>query len=311
MPEFSQRQQWLKDMSIPTVFNPPEETWTKTPSGTLNYVLVPTRNCNLACTYCSQHENVDFSYDELVGVVDTIFSEYPEGMTELDFYGGEPLLRFDVVKSVFAYIESKYANRVEMYCVTTNATLVTDEIAAFFAAHKDRIYILPSLDGNRASDVARVFVDGTQSFDAAIEGINKLFKAGAKVGWVQFVAHPGNVSALLSGVEFLYNLGFRSVRVSIVDGVDIDQAFVDAYIEEMKKISDFALLHSDLRIPHLMHRMTTIHNGPFIMVRGKPVAIRVPNGNYASRLYADVRNPMIVSAYNYIFDYHQSRLVRS
>ena len=280
----AQHLQQLQDMSQPVAL---------IPNGTVQFSLVVTRNCNLACHYCSQYFDADFSHEELVGVVENIMQRYPEGLVCIHFYGGEPLLRFSLIQSIFAYIEANYASRVEGYDLTTNAIPLTDEMVAFFVAHRDRFEINCSLDGGEDSNWARVFPDGSSSFDASIAGINKLRSVGL-LSWVQAVATADNVQNIADDVEFLHGLGFYGIRVSLIEGAVLSQECLDTYVDEMKKVSDYVILHPDLSIVQFKRKFLSVNSGPFILVNGKLVAIRVPGNDLASRLsQCDVRDPTI------------------
>ena len=95
----------------------------------------------------------------------------------LGFYGGEPLLRFPLIKDCIDYAQKIMSNKKITYSMTTNATLVTDEIATYLA-ELDDCSIMVSLDGPMdIHNKFRIKTDGTGSFEATISGLKKLMVA--------------------------------------------------------------------------------------------------------------------------------------
>lgn len=94
----------------------------------------------------------------------------------IGFYGGEPLLNFEVIKRVINYANSVFRGQEIIYSITTNGTLFTDEIIEFFV--KNNVKITVSLDGpKKIHDLNRKFKSGKGSFDIVLNNLNKLKKA--------------------------------------------------------------------------------------------------------------------------------------
>lgn len=135
-----------------------------------------TRSCNLSCAHCRAaaefgHYKGELSLDEIKAVIDNIVTI---SNPILILTGGEPLLRPDIW-DIIDYAQEKGA----MPVVGTNATLITDEIAAKLAAHKiPRISV--SIDFAKAEDHDR-FRGEPGSFDAAVEGIKAAKRHGVGV----------------------------------------------------------------------------------------------------------------------------------
>lgn len=115
-------------------------------------ILIVTRRCNLRCVYCDVDKK-NISMQEKVAQK-AIFLYYTwaekHGQKELliRFFGGEPLMNFDVVKYAVAYAKG-IAGRKGMtisFDLTTNGMLLDDDIIDFFARNKE-ISVIISLDG--------------------------------------------------------------------------------------------------------------------------------------------------------------------
>lgn len=149
-----------------------------------------TTECNLRCKYCifSDHyqytrtyTNINMDYETARTAVDYYMENFkkvayrnPTLKPVIGFYGGEPLLNFDLIKQVVTYIEEKYEDYEVLYNITTNGVLFNKEIQDYLVEHD--FAILVSLDGDRENhDRNRVTIDGSGSFDIIMKNI-LLFK---------------------------------------------------------------------------------------------------------------------------------------
>ena len=88
----------------------------------------------------------------------------------ISFFGGEPLLSFELIKKIVDYIESYYSDYLVHYMITTNGTLITKEIAEFMEENKFDIMI--SIDGTQEQhDYYRKFLNGYGSYLKVLGGI--------------------------------------------------------------------------------------------------------------------------------------------
>jgi len=116
------------------------------------HIIIPTQRCNLKCLYCHamaqplNKEGYDMSFETAKKTVDFIFQTTSNAVT-IEFQGGEPLLRFDLVKYIIKYAKelNKKHKKKLLFSIVTNFTLMTDEIFEFLK--KERIGICTSLDG--------------------------------------------------------------------------------------------------------------------------------------------------------------------
>ncbi|MBF1153188.1 MAG: radical SAM protein [[Eubacterium] sulci] len=149
-----------------------------------------TDQCNMRCKYCTYSDYYPFTSmygnqqlkisDALKGVdiyMDVI-KKHNSVWTNVElkptftFYGGEPLLQFDVIKQIVEYIEIKYSKYEAAYLMTTNALLINDEISKFIKKHNFHISI--SLDGYRENhNRNRVTVAGKGTFEQIDKIIRK------------------------------------------------------------------------------------------------------------------------------------------
>ncbi|SDG07942.1 uncharacterized protein SAMN04488542_12558 [Fontibacillus panacisegetis] len=148
-----------------------------------------TERCNLRCKYCIYHEGEagfrtfgsrDIDLDTCKKAVD-LLSKSTKEEVHITFYGGEPLLRFDIMRDTIEYSKVKLHNKKVFYNMTTNATLMTEEIANYWASLEHHSTLV-SLDGPEwIHDKNRVYCDGKGSFKSVMRGLKRLVEAeGAK-----------------------------------------------------------------------------------------------------------------------------------
>jgi His-Xaa-Ser system radical SAM maturase HxsB len=123
-----------------------------TRAGPLDYlILVPTLRCNLSCSYCQVSRaglgarGFDWTDETLAAVLDVI-DRLPGNRLKIEFQGGEPTLRPDLIRAVIERCE-RFADRQFVIC--TNLHELSDEILALF--DREDLYISTSLDGDAAT----------------------------------------------------------------------------------------------------------------------------------------------------------------
>lgn len=150
-------------------------------------ILELTEACNLRCGYCIYNEHhSDFrsfgtknmSFDIAQKSIDYVLRDYNRDKFALTFYGGEPLVNFDVMRKSIEYTKEKFPNLQLHISFTTNLTLLTEEMVEFFSSlEQDSVDIMCSLDGPEVlHDKYRRYQNGKGSFSAAIKGFRMLLE---------------------------------------------------------------------------------------------------------------------------------------
>ncbi|MBQ3068193.1 MAG: radical SAM protein [Oscillospiraceae bacterium] len=148
-------------------------------------ILELTEKCNLRCEYCVYQSNYkvcrDFSQKEMTRAIAKRAIDYAVqhagDKIAVTFYGGEPLLKFNLMQWCIEYARSCFKDKELTFSITTNLTLVTEEIASYLATVPN-LSVVCSLDGPRdIHDVYRKYENGMGSFDNAMKGLKILTKA--------------------------------------------------------------------------------------------------------------------------------------
>lgn len=145
--------------------------------------LQVTQQCNLRCEYCGfsglyndsrQHANKKMDFAVAKRAIDFFLNHSNErNQIHLSFYGGEPLLEFELIKKSVEYIKQNVSGKQITYGLTTNGTLLKGEIAEYLL--KNHFNISVSLDGPKEEhDANRRFVNGRGSFDTIMENVRQI-----------------------------------------------------------------------------------------------------------------------------------------
>jgi uncharacterized protein len=210
------------DFQVPI---PPDLPPMPYPLGTL--VLNVTNKCNLSCTYCYEYGEdrpkdtsagpALMSEDTARQAVDLLFKD-SAGRRNLSitFFGGETLLNFPLIRSVseYALAKAKAERRQMSFALTTNATLLSEEVIDFLTSHNFGINI--SIDGPRETqDAQRPFVSGKGTHEVVVPKIRQLIarnreRRGRPIGArVTVTAKSADVRTIYRHLAL--ELGFDSV----------------------------------------------------------------------------------------------------
>ncbi|MBP3703225.1 MAG: thioether cross-link-forming SCIFF peptide maturase [Lachnospiraceae bacterium] len=139
-------------------------------------------DCNLACRYCFagegeyQGDRSLMSYEVGKKALDFLVANSGSRRNlEVDFFGGEPLMNFDVVKKLVAYGRSleKENDKHFRFTLTTNGVLLSDEIIDFANQEMDNIVL--SIDGRKSvHDYMRPSKNGKGSYDLILPKFKKV-----------------------------------------------------------------------------------------------------------------------------------------
>ncbi len=190
-----------------------------------NICLNITHKCNLACKYCYGDEgsfgspNEDMTLEVAFKTVDWLIDNVKKigaKNGELVFFGGEPLLNFKIIEPVVIYAREKAKeNNVHIsFTMTTNGTLMTEEIAKTLV--KLDVGVMVSVDGPPdIQNEQRPYKNGGCSYDDCINGA-KIFMNTAKR---RISARATFVNTDLAYISnSLYKDGFRNVYLSSCSG---------------------------------------------------------------------------------------------
>ena len=238
-------------------------------------------DCNLACQYCFAEEGeyhgrrALMSYEVGKKALDFLVANSGSRRNlEVDFFGGEPLMNWKVVKELVAYgreLEKQYDKHFR-FTLTTNGVLLNEEVQEFVNREMDNVVL--SLDGRKeVNDRMRVRADGTGSYDRIVRNFKKLVeKRGDKEWYVRGTYTKYNLD-FSEDVKHLADLGFEQISVEPVvtdpkEPYALRPEDVPQLLEEYDKLAvELLKRQKEGRGVNFFHFMIDLSGGPCVAKR--------------------------------------------
>lgn len=203
-------------------------------------VLSVVQKCNLNCRYCfaegGEYKDSGIMTFEIAQKAIDQFQCNDTGKPQyIVFFGGEPLLNFGLIKRIVDYCEKreKEGKSKILFSITTNATLITDEVAEYFSAHNIHPHI--SIDGDKKTNDANRFNSaGKGSYNSIVEGLNKLHNKEHASARGTLTNAGADVN---EAVQHLLKLGFGYVFMAPAFNL-LDSEHLSIILESYRKLYD-------------------------------------------------------------------------
>lgn len=181
-------------------------------------------DCNLSCRYCFagkgeyNGESALMSLDVGKRALDFLVENSGNRRNlEVDFFGGEPLMNFEVVKGIVAYgrsLEEKY-NKKFRFTLTTNGVLLNDDVIEF--AGREMSNLVLSIDGRKElHDYMRPFRSGAGSYELILPKLQKAANARHQTDYYARGTFTHFNTDFDKDVLHLADLGFKQISVEPV-----------------------------------------------------------------------------------------------
>ena len=184
---------YLSDQHPESVFHPYTEYAQEYLNSCLNNLLIQvTQMCNFKCDYCPysgnglfdrKHNNKAMSSSTARKTIDFFVErcKYSDELT-IGFYGGEPLLEFDLIKEIVEYTEEKVKDKKVIFGITTNGYLINSDMISFFKEHQFSIVI--SFDGPKHihDKNRRLMSSGSGTYERVYANMQLLKEGGISFG---------------------------------------------------------------------------------------------------------------------------------
>nr|DAL46631.1 MAG TPA_asm: radical SAM peptide maturase, CXXX-repeat target family [Caudoviricetes sp.] len=220
--------------------------------------------CNLACSYCYQHNKghkvmswetakkfVDLILSGDKGFKDYISPEDSPGIV-LDFIGGEPTLQIELIDRIIDYFREQallqgnpWAVRYMTDICSNGTTYQNPNVQRILKKHERHLSFSVSLDGDKAlHDACRVFPDGRGSYDLAEYAVKDWMSKGHFMG-SKITLSPQNVMHAFSATKHMLDLGYEEINMNCVFEEGWTEADGTVLYHQLKKIADY-MLENDL-----------------------------------------------------------------
>ena len=237
--------------------------------------------CNLNCSYCfasqgKYHGERDvMSFEVGKRALDFLIENSgTRHNLEVDFFGGEPLMNWQVVKDLVAYarLREKETGKNFRFTLTTNGVLIDDDVIDF--ANREMSNVVLSLDGRREiHDRFRVDYMGNGSFDKIVPKFQRLVEArGHKNYYMRGTFTHANPD-FLKDIETMLDLGFTELSMEpVVCASDDPSALTkedkEIVMEQYERLAELMLKkHREDKPFTFYHYMIDLKGGPCVYKR--------------------------------------------
>ncbi len=202
-----------------------------------------TVECNLRCTYCfkekwNEHMEEQVAFDTIVWL---LHASGPLRSVRVNFMGGEPLLRFRLIKKLVPFAKRRAAQHGKRihFGATTNGTLVTDEVVAFWKAWGMGFHT--SIDGiPEVQDLNRPTVGGRASSHLVERSALKIlaYRPGTTA---RSTVVPATAGTLLASYRYFRSLGYTDIAFMPGSPTDWDAESIAFYEAEFERVVDVCI----------------------------------------------------------------------
>lgn len=257
---------------------------------TMSYMeLILTDQCNLRCSYCFEADKNPHVMDDATAfrAVDFLMevSRDTERLTLL-FFGGEPLLRFDLIQKVLPYANAEAQKRGKTihYDMTTNGTLATEEKLRYL--RDNGVKFLLSLDGvGDDHDRYRKFANGRGSWDVVSKRIPLMKRFQPWLG-TKMTVTPESCGNLAENIRTLHGMGVNQFVLGYGHGMPWTDADLATYERAMLEVCE---LYLEMKYKGEYFRMTLFEEGEPGEVAAKPkFGCGAGRGRFCIDSYGDI-----------------------
>ena len=237
--------------------------------------------CNLNCAYCfasqgKYHgERAVMSFEVGKRALDFLIENSGTRRNlEVDFFGGEPLMNFDVVKQLVEYARSveKQHNKNFRFTLTTNGLQIDDDVIEF--ANKECSNVVLSLDGRKEiHDRYRVDYNGKGSWDRIVPKFQKLVEARSGKNYYMRGTFTHANPDFLNDIKQMLDLGFTELSMEPVvcapgDPSELTKDDLPIVLEQYEKLAQLMIERKKEGKPFTFyHYMLDLTDGPCIYKR--------------------------------------------
>lgn len=238
-------------------------------------------DCNLACQYCFAEEGeyhgrrALMSYETGKQALDFLIANSGQRRNlEVDFFGGEPLMNFDVVKQLVAYgrEQEKLHDKHFRFTLTTNGVLLNDDIMEF--ANKEMDNVVLSIDGRKeVHNRMRPFRKGAGSYDLIVPKFQKLAESRNQERYYVRGTFTHYNTDFSNDVLHLADLGFKQISVEPVvaqpeDPYAITEEDIPVICEEYDRLAKEMIRRKKAGEDfNFFHFMIDLEGGPCVAKR--------------------------------------------
>ena len=200
--------------------------------------FVVTEDCNFRCSYCYQQKRNRFLDISKVEEALDFFYPFLKEECYIHFYGGEPLMAFDLIQDTLDCIQelNGSGNKTFRYTISTNGSLLTDEILDFLSRHN--FSVLLSFDG-----LAQDLTKQEGSFERIVANIKRLLKTPDIELETNSVFTPETIGLLSRSIQLISELGVQKIDYALAQTCPWEQSKKIQLQRELTRLRKWLLSH--------------------------------------------------------------------
>lgn len=198
-----------------------------------------TDDCNFRCSYCRQKKEKKYLKHSTIEKAVPFFYPFLSDEAYIIFFGGEPLLAFDIIKYAVSFFQEQEepGKKKLKFTLTTNGSLLTDEILHFFDLYSFSVML--SFDG-AGQDITRK--PGTMaSTRELIRRLQNQSYPGIEFS-TNSVFTPATINYLSESLHYIIESGVTEIEFSLDETESWDEAALLTMEKELERLTDFLVL---------------------------------------------------------------------
>ena len=207
-----------------------------------NFTVYLTTDCNFKCKYCYEdyQNHYQMNKEVLEDTLDFIMSYEEDGRVSIDFLGGEPLLKKDLIYHAIKYLKTHYTGKYVRYYITTNCSLMDDKFINFIKQNDFTVRL--SFDGNKQThDLNRLAKDGSSCYEKIYKNIMKVKNSGINSS-VRMTVTENTIPYMYENVYYLHQRGFKDICMIMDVYLKLNNDEIrDEFKKQVQKITNYYL----------------------------------------------------------------------
>ena len=219
--------------------------------------LMLTYRCNLNCIYCyqkyktAQDMTLETAKSVVLREVQLARETNNKDGVRLNLFGGEPLLKFDLIKELCAWIwETVTDVKVDIF-ITTNGTLLDDEKKEWFKTHKEKINLIMSVDGK---DDVQEGNRGCHSSELPI-----MWMLETMPNYLLSMTVPRKALANFAEEPIYFHEQNYRIDAKPAQGEDWQKGDGKIYEDQLNKLADYYLAHPEVTPMYIFKETSYVH----------------------------------------------------
>ena len=211
--------------------------------------LFVTHRCNLKCRYC-YHKQKDLDLDEetAIAIVKKLATEICPEQVSINFWGGEPFLKGDIILKVMEEVSKYYGEKQRGFQIITNGTIYDEELLKKMFEYFPRIQI--SLDGREETHNKKRGL-----WKETVENLKK-FKVNFRTS-VRATVSPDTVHNLVGDMLFIRDLGITEIMHQADIDANWNELALKTYYAQLEELYKIMVRRPDLGVNFISRGLRT------------------------------------------------------